>query len=41
MSVQSAESEKMEAMMSDPESQKIEAEMGLEHTVYQVTPASA
>ena len=33
--------EKMEAMMSDPEFQKIEAEMGLKHTVYQVTPASA
>ena len=32
--------EKMEAMMSDPEFQKIEAEMGLEHTVNQVTPAS-
>ena len=28
--------EKMEAMMSDPEFQKIESEMGLEHTVYQV-----
>ena len=30
--------EKMEAMMSDPEFQKIESEMGLEHTVYQVQP---
>jgi len=33
--------EKMEVMMSDPEFQKIEAEMGLEHTVYQINPASA
>ena len=31
--------EKMEAMMSDPEFQNIESEMGLEHTVYQVQPA--
>ena len=31
-------SEKMEAMMFDPEFQKIESGMGLEHTVYQVQP---
>ena len=31
-------SEKMEVMMSHPEFQKIESEMGLERTVYQVQP---
>jgi hypothetical protein len=31
--------EKMEAMMSSPEMQKIEAEMGLEHSVYRLQPA--
>ena len=30
--------EKMEAIMSDPEFQKIESETGLEKTVYQVQP---
>jgi hypothetical protein len=33
--------EKMEAMMSSPEMQKIEAEMGLEHSVYQLQPAQS
>ena len=33
--------EKMEAMMSNPEMQKIEAEMGLEHSVYQLQPAQS
>ena len=32
---------KMEAMMSSPEMQKIEAEMGLEHSVYQLQPAQS
>ena len=33
--------EKMEAMMSSPEMQKIEADMGLDHSVYQLQPAQS